>query len=223
MYRTCYIENVTNNFHWKLLLFVYFRFLATGESFRSLAFVYRLGAATVSNIVSDVCMVLWSKLSPVYMKQPQNAQEWLQIAAEFQERWDFPHCVGAIDGKHVVIKCPAETGSLHFNYKGTFSTVLMALVGANYKFIAIDVGSYGRNSDGGIFANCNLGRALSKNTLHLPHDEVLPMVESLGPIPYVMVGDEAFPLQRQIMRPFPGRGCPEEDKYITTAYREREE
>jgi len=43
--------------------------------------------------------------------------------------------------------------------------VLMALVDANYKFIAIDVGSYGKNSDGGIFANSSFGKDLEKKEI----------------------------------------------------------
>ena len=33
-----------------------------------------------------------------------NKESWLRIANEFEKKWDFPHCIGAIDGKHVVIQ-----------------------------------------------------------------------------------------------------------------------
>ena len=83
----------------------------------------------------------------------------------------------------------------------------MALVDANYKFIAIDVGAYGRNSDGGILANSNLGKAIASESMHFPTDACLPGADQLGPLPYVMIGDEAFPLQKHLLRPFPGKGC----------------
>ena len=181
--------------------------MATGETFRSLAFSFRVGRKTVATIVQEVCKVLWEKLSTTYMKMPQT-EEWLTIAANFEERWDFPHCIGAIDGKHVLMKAPWNSGSLYFNNKGSYSIVLLALVDANLKFIYIDVGAYGRNSDGGIFKHSNLGKALGNKTLGLPSDKHIRNAEHLGCMPYVMVGDEAFPLQKHLMRPYPGRGCP---------------
>jgi len=33
-----------------------------------------------------------------------SEENWKSIAEEFKARWNFPHCIGAIDGKHVVIK-----------------------------------------------------------------------------------------------------------------------
>lgn len=194
-----------------IVAYVY-RFLASGETFRSIGFNYRVGESTVGKIVAECCKVIWDKMGPIYMKMPADESEWKSIADKFERRWNFPHCIGAIDGKHVVMRAPGNTGSLYFNYKGTFSTVLLALVDADLKFIAIDVGAYGRNSDGGIFAQSNLGKSLALNALNLPEDEVIPNAEQLGKLPYVIVGDAAFPLQKHLMRPYPGRGGAEDHR-----------
>ena len=93
------------------------------------------------------------------MQKPQSPHDWKIIAKKFREKLNFPNCVGAIDGKHVTIKAPGNSGSLFYNYKGTFSLVLLAIADANLKFIYIEVGAYGKNIDGGIFANSTLGKA----------------------------------------------------------------
>ena len=182
------------------------RFLATGDTYRDLHFQYLQGEKTIARIVEEVCSAIWEELSGLYMDMPSSAEEWLKIANDFETKWNFPNCIGAIDGKHCSVMAPRNTGSLHFNYKGYFSVVLMALVDANYQFIYADVGGLGRNSDGGTFRNCSLGQALMKGNIELPQERILPG-EELGPMPYVMVGDEAFPLQENLMRPFPGKDC----------------
>ena len=63
-----------------------------------------------------------------------------------------------MDGKHIEIKQPKHRGSYYFNYKGQFSSVLLALVDANYKFIYLDVGCNGKISDGGVFRNSTLSK-----------------------------------------------------------------
>ena len=87
------------------------------------------------------------------MQVPKTEEEWKRISTEFSSRWNFPHCVGAMDGKHIAIKCPANSGSNFYNYKNFFSIVLFAIVDADYKFLYVDVGRNGRISDGGILAN----------------------------------------------------------------------
>lgn len=81
--------------------------------------------------------------------------------------------------------------------------MLLALVDADYKFIAIQVGDFGRTSDDGIYAASSLGRGMAANTLNVPKSEPLPAAEQLGEVPYVMVGDAAFPLKTFLMRPCP--------------------
>jgi len=148
-------------------LFIFFRFLATGNSFRSIGFSYRLGFSTVREIVQDVCQAIWKRLGPITMPQPTE-EMWKSIASRYKEMWNFPNCIGAIDGKHINIQCPINAGSTYYNYKGNHSIVLLALVDADYKFIAIDVGAYGRNSDGGILSNSIIGKKLQSKTFNIP-------------------------------------------------------
>ena len=108
-----------------------------------------------------------------------------------------------MDGKHVGIKCPAKSGSNFFNYKNFFSIVLFAIVDADYKFIYIDVGKNGRISDGGIFANTPIYNKLENGSLQLPDDESLP--DRVKNFPFLLVGDEAFPLKSYLMKPYPNR------------------
>ena len=70
---------------------------------------------------------------------------------KFKTRWDIPHNVAAIDGKHITMKKPKKLGSDYYNYMGFFSMVLLALVGVKYRFLWIDCGSNGSCSDTQIF------------------------------------------------------------------------
>ena len=126
----------------------------------------------------------------------------MQIAEKFEQIWQFPHCLGALDGKHIVIQSPINTGSDFFNYKGSFSIVLMALVDADYNFLYVDVGSRGRISDGGVWGSCSLRKSIDDGVLDIPQDEILPGREN--PAPFYFVADDAFPLTRKIMKPYPG-------------------
>lgn len=102
------------------------------------------------------------------------------------------------------MRCPFNTGSLNFNYKHTFSIVLMALADANYKFIFIDVGCKGRISDGGVFNRSALSQALQNNTLNIPPPRPLPKTNI--ETPFVVLADDAFALKPYIMKPFNFRG-----------------
>ena len=82
------------------------RFLATSESFRSLHFQFRINGPAISYIVTEVCEAIPKKLSPSYLKVPSSEQERLQIAKQFEEKWNFPNCLGAIDGKHITLQPP---------------------------------------------------------------------------------------------------------------------
>ncbi|XP_049516383.1 uncharacterized protein LOC119442523 [Dermacentor silvarum] len=152
---------------------------------------------------------LWARLKDHYMKAPSRA-EWEEIAQGFSMRWQFPNCLGAVDGKHVAIVCPPNSGSVYINYKGTFSVVLMAVVDSNCKYTLIDVGAEGRLSDGGTFKNSEFGRALTQGDLDIPSTSLLPGCGTNAP--YVFVGDEAFQLRKDFLRPYPARQLDDEKR-----------
>lgn len=133
-------------------LSIVLRYLVTGSSQTSLEFDSRISQERISFIIKEVFCAI-AKHMPSLMPMPSE-NDWKKHATNFFQLWNFPHVVGAIDGKHVRIHCPPKSGSLYFNYKGFFSVVLMALVDADYKYIAIDVGSYGRESDAGSQISC---------------------------------------------------------------------
>jgi hypothetical protein len=113
--------------------------------------------------------------------------------------------VGALDGKHVMIEKPPNSQSLYINYKKHFSIVLMAIAGPDYKFTAIDVGHVGSSCDGGIFQHCKLGHKVIDSEFHFPPARTIPKYAKKKSFPHVIVADEAFPLRKNLMRPYPGR------------------
>jgi len=125
-----------------LIVVVYFSCLASGNSLPSLANYWQIGKSTAYNIVRETCDAIANLLSAIYLSPPTQ-QEYQNIAHNFWRRWNLPNCIGALDGKHIKIQCPPNTGSQYFNYKQFFSIVLMATCDANYCFTSIHVGDYG--------------------------------------------------------------------------------
>ena len=91
------------------------------------------------------------------MNAPRCTREWWQISADYTERGNFPHGIGAIDRKHGNIEVQARNDSTYFYNKKTFRIVLLAICNAKYEFSLVDIGSAGRQSDGRIFNNSLLG------------------------------------------------------------------
>lgn len=162
--------------------------------------------------------------------------DWVNYANAYDDIWNFPFCCGAVDGKHVIMQQPAKSGSLFFNYKvnetnlhihcsctipfqfahvqltiidyfvfqQTNSIVLLAVVDASYKFIVVDIGQYGSSADGGVWMHSNIGQKLNKDKTVLPGYSTIP--ETNISLPHVFVGDEAFQLCPNFMRPYPADG-----------------
>lgn len=85
-----------------MFLIYRYEYLASGDLMKSVARQFWVGESTASQIIRETCNVLWIALKDEVMPEMSH-QMWKKIANEFAVKWQFPNCIGAIDGKHVSI------------------------------------------------------------------------------------------------------------------------
>ena len=179
------------------------RYLATGNSYHSLMFTFRVAHNTISNFVPSVCEAIVEEYRDEQFTIPSTPEAWRRIESTFSNRWNYHHCCGALDGKHVRIVNPHRAGSAYYCHKGFYSIILLALVDANYKFVWVNIGEPGSNSDAGIYNQSTLEPALREQTLGLPPPDPLPGDDR--ETPYFIMGDDAFALREYMMKPYSAR------------------
>ena len=82
------------------------RFLATGDSYEDLHFHFRISTAAISLFVPEVCDAIYDSLKKDYLRVPATAEEWEELAKLIYQQWQFPNCIGAMDGKHLAMFAP---------------------------------------------------------------------------------------------------------------------
>ena len=87
------------------------RYLATGESYTSLSCQFRVGRSTNSKFLPEVCRAIQDEFTREYLRCPTTPDEWKELEREFRIRWNVPHALGALDGKHVALKKPKNSGA----------------------------------------------------------------------------------------------------------------
>ncbi|XP_052809375.1 uncharacterized protein LOC128237834 [Mya arenaria] len=134
-------------------------------------FGWRVPPNTISVLVRKVCRAIVDEYLDEVMTPPSTPEAWREIANQFMTRWNFPHCCGAVDGKHVACRCHNSSGSTYYNYKGFYSVVIMALVDADYKFIWAGKGAA---SDAHIYNGSELKECINDGSIGFPPAEPLP-------------------------------------------------
>ena len=165
-------------------------FLATGETFSSLSLQFRISERAISYIVDSMSKAVVSYIGKEYIKLPSCSREWLQISETFLSRWNFPNCLGAIDGKHIQIRPPPDTGSEYFNY--------------------------GRMNDSGVWNASDMRKRIEDDDLGTPAPKPLPF--GWIKVPYVFVGDAAFALKTYMMKPYPQKNLTKERRVYNYRY-----
>ncbi|KAJ8872371.1 hypothetical protein PR048_025975 [Dryococelus australis] len=156
-----------------------------------------------------------------YLKAKEAIEQYIRprVNEVFELEMKFPNCMGCTDDKHIRIKVPPKSGSMFYNYKHFFCIVLHAVAAQDYTFVAVDIGAYCKESDGGIFASSNLFRQLQNGALKTNLKKCLPGSDIT--LPHIIIGDDAYILKPYPMRLYPARnlGFEEEiyNKCLTTA------
>ncbi|XP_050096201.1 putative nuclease HARBI1 [Anopheles aquasalis] len=187
------------------------RYLATGESYNSMQKMFQVSKQLISRIIPEVCASLIEVLHD-YVKLPQNKEEWLIVSREYENRWNFPHVIGAVDGKYVALKAPMYSDTEHNQTKNSFHVVLLGVLDANSNFMYVDIDS----SDGAL-CYTKLNAMLENDELNIPEPEELEMFSSVK-VPYMLLGDQGFPFRKHCIRPFDD---PVSDGTIESNFNER--
>jgi len=187
------------------------RHLASGSKYCDMQYAWRVPHNTISVVVREVCEAIVEEYTEETMTTPTTEQGWRALSDEWYHCWQFPNTIGAIDGKHVACKAPAGSGSDFHNYKGFFSIILLALVSADYKFLWADVSGKGVSSDAHIYNGSELREGLEAGDIEgWPAPEPLP--NDTEPVPYFILGDDAFALRTYLMKPFSNRNMTREER-----------
>lgn len=191
------------------------RHLATGATYKDMEYAWRVPNNTISLLVVEVCEAIVEEYTDELLTCPSTEAGWRRVSDDWYRRWNFPHTIGAIDGKHIAIKKPANSGSDYYNYKNFFSIILFAMVSSDYKFMWVDVAGNGAMSDATIFNASELRQALEADDIQgWPRPEPLPNDNAAGAtrIPFFIVGDDAFSLRTWMMKPYSARNLTRKER-----------
>uniref|UniRef100_A0A224Z230 Protein containing DDE Tnp 4 domain n=1 Tax=Rhipicephalus zambeziensis TaxID=60191 RepID=A0A224Z230_9ACAR len=189
------------------------RYLTSGELPELLRDQFKLGSADVGALIQKTCNVIYKELKDDFMRAPKSEEDWKEVARVFKDKCDIPNCIGALGGRHVVIKAPAKCRAAYTNSKNSFSLILFTVVDANGKFIYTDVGAAGAQGGNDVWQMTALQKAICSNKAQLP--EAIKVKSSPDVLlPPVFVADDTLPLERHVMKPFVGSNLTTEKRWF---------
>lgn len=80
------------------------RYLATGDNLKSLSYLFRVSSSAITHIIEETSREIWNALKPLVFDNQFNEDTWKKFSDDFNEEWNFPHCLGCVDSKLVHIK-----------------------------------------------------------------------------------------------------------------------
>lgn len=168
---------------------------ASGDSSRTIAWMFGVGESTCSEICLEVAESICEELGSEFLTTP--TQEELKKQAElFEIGRGFPMCIGARDGSHIPIRGSFGRRKLLWCFKGFYSLVLQIVAGADYRILAATMGHAG---------NCHDSTIMKKHSFWRNREDIFPqgfrVIEGVK-VKYFEIGDSAFPLTDRSMKPF---------------------
>ena len=126
--------------------------LRTNVEHRTISHLFGVGLSSVCVTVNQVCEAIVVLFGPQYIKLPQG-EGWQTVVDGFLQRWQFPQCVGAMDGSHIPIIAPPVNAKDYYNRKGFQSILLQGVVDHQCKFMDVYIGWPGSVHDARVLAN----------------------------------------------------------------------
>jgi hypothetical protein len=169
--------------------------LAHGCSFLTVGDLFGVAESTAHVIFKDVCLAIVGNLYDRLVYLPKNDAEWKDELQKFLENWEFP-CVGAWDGFHIFVTTKLKN---FYSYKKRYTVTNMALIGHNKRFMFAAVGAPGSTHDSRLLKSCDIFSEIENGHI-LPHGSL--NLSPFGEIPFVTVGDSAFPNRCWLLKPY---------------------
>ena len=88
--------------------------LGTNVEYRTISHLFGVGVSTGCVVLHKFCSPVVNVMTTKYINIPAG-EHLKRIIYEFSTKWDFPQCIGAIDGSHIPIIAPKEHPLDYFN------------------------------------------------------------------------------------------------------------
>lgn len=176
--------------------------LGTGNSYRSTAITFGIGKSSAIKICHSFSEAM-NRRENDFISLPAHEDDVKETISKFEEKLNFPHVVGAIDGTHVEIKAPLINPAIYFNRKQKYSIMTQAVADSRMLFTDVSTGWPGSIHDARglrvsrVFREIENGTILTRPVAVINRTNVRPL----------LLGDPAYPLRPWLMTPFPTGGA----------------
>ncbi len=200
----CYLEKLKTNYRSPISIEkrIACALYALGSSseFRTVANLFGIGKSTTGEILHEFCAVLVETLFYRFVKFPQSPDEIKDTIDGFYTKYNYPMCLGAVDGTHIAIKPPLGYEVDYYNYKKHHSIIMLATVNSDLLFTYTNIGAPGRSNDSSIYNRSSLAQIIEAPI----YDNHFMMINNIK-IRCHLIADSAFSLNKTLIKPFPER------------------
>ena len=145
-------------------------YLSDEGRMRKTANAFGLSRASVSVVVRKVCKAISEQLGQQLIKLPKTEAEVTEKVNLFSTRYDFPICLGAVDGTHVEIKQLSGNATDYINRKSRFTINVQACCDCDCLFMDVVVKWPGSVHDVRVFTNSSLTAVLMNLAKRIVHE-----------------------------------------------------
>lgn len=165
---------------------------------RTIGHLFGIGKSTAGELLHEFCSILIELFFHRLVKFPTTNEEIKMTIDGFATKYQYPLCLGSLDGTHISVTPPMGFETDYFNYKKFYSIIMLAVVDSNLRFTYVNIGAPGRCNDASVYTRSNLADVI-KNPIYENHF----MIVNARKVQAHLIADSAFALHRTLMKPYP--------------------